>query len=32
MGKVETLDGHRIKNPMDQEAKQHKQKKINDNQ
>jgi hypothetical protein len=23
---------HRIKNPVDQEAKQHNQKKINDNQ
>jgi nucleoside-diphosphate-sugar epimerase len=31
-GRWKSLDGHRIKNPVDQEAKQHKQKKINDNQ
>jgi hypothetical protein len=32
MGEVEVPRCHRAKNPVDQEAKQHNQKKINDNQ
>jgi hypothetical protein len=31
-GRLKSLDDHRAKNPVDQEAKQHKQNNINDNQ
>jgi hypothetical protein len=31
-GRWKSLDDHRAKNPVDQEAKQHKQININDNQ
>jgi len=31
-GRWKSLDDHRAKNPVDQEAKQHKQNNINDNQ